>query len=470
VHRGQKRRGRPLAASVSVRWSAFAAQLRRAGAAERDPVTGLGTLAAARAALAPCYRGQGEDPAVVLVHLDGIASVNATFGHAYGDALLRLLADRLRACAGGPAVARLSGEEFVAVVRDLATAESLAHAALNAVRGPLVTSGSAASVAVHVGVARTACADGADEALRHAALAADAARSAGPNRVAHYHPVLQDEAARRVRLHRALRGAIDSDALSLHYQPIVRLPDGAVVGAEALLRWHDRELGVVSPEVFVPLAEESGLIVELDAWVLDRACRDIVAWRTAGLDVPRVSVNVSRRHMTAELPDLVADVLRRHDLPGDALCLEVTESAVAPDADVAVAALSGVRALGVSVALDDFGTGQSSLSQLARLPVDSVKIDRSFILDAASDPVALRLLTSVVGVCQALDLPVVAEGIEKGQLAQFLAAIGCVRGQGFHFARPQPAASFLKLLGQRAAVPSPRSAAVLPARAPGGSL
>jgi EAL domain-containing protein (putative c-di-GMP-specific phosphodiesterase class I) len=200
----------------------------------------------------------------------------------------------------------------------------------------------------------------------------------------------------------------------------------------------------------VPLAEEAGVISELDVWVLERACRDVAGWRAAGVEVPRVSINISRRHMTSELPDVIRAALIRYGLPGESLCIEVTESTVVQDADVAYAALTRVRELGVTVALDDFGSGESSLSQLVGLPIDTVKIDRSFTQTALADLPSRRLLTSIVGVCRALSLPMVAEGIEQGELAGLLADAGCQNGQGFHFARPQPAADFVRLLPWRA--------------------
>ncbi|MCW2616034.1 MAG: domain S-box/diguanylate cyclase protein [Frankiales bacterium] len=210
----------------------------------------------------------------------------------------------------------------------------------------------------------------------------------------------------------------------------------------------------------IAVAEESGIIREVDVWVLERACRDVAAWRRSGLDVPRVSINVSRRHMTPELPVLVEAALARHGLDGASLCVEVTESAVVADAVVAAAALARLRRLGVTVALDDFGTGQSSLSQLARLPVDTVKIDMGFTQSAREDAGAQRLLTSIVRVCQSLALPVVAEGIEDQDLAALLSGMGGELGQGWHFGRPQTSSLFADLVTGRpgpAVVPAMRS-------------
>ncbi len=337
---------------------------------------------------------------------------------------------------------RIGGDEFVLVLPGDEDAGPVTERLLEALRLPVEVAGASLSVRASLGVALTTDAAGPDELLRNADLAMYAAKGAGRDRAAWYAPQMHEAAAQRMELHRGLRRALDEDLLELHYQPIVRLADGALVGAEALLRWTDPERGPVSPELFIPVAEESGTIGDIDVWVVERACRDLAAWRAAGLDVPQLSVNVSRRHMTLDLPGLVQGALQRHGLRGEDLCIEVTESAVVPDVDAAVAALAQVRALGVRVALDDFGSGESSLSQLARLPLDSVKIDRSFTQTALSDPVAGRLLTSIVGVCQALALPVVAEGVEQRELVDFLVGTGCERGQGWHFGRPQPADAF----------------------------
>ena len=424
-----------------------------AHAAFHDPLTGLGNLARTRALLESACAGAGE-ATVVLVDLDGFKAVNDTFGHAHGDALLCQVADRLTACVRtGDEVTRIGGDEFVLVLDGDQDAAAVSARVLAVLREPVPVAGTNVSVRASLGVAMTADADGPDEVLRNADLAMYVSKSSGRDRVTWYEPWMHSDAARRLAIHHGLRTALAEGQLALHYQPIVRLSDGALVGAEALLRWHHPVEGLVPPDDFIPVAEETGIIDEIDVWVLERACHDLAAWRAAGLSVPRVSINVSRRHMTPDLPDVVEAALSRYALHGEQLCIEVTESAVVADADVAARALAGVRALGVEVALDDFGSGQSSLSQLVRLPVDAVKIDRSFTQSALSDPAALRLLTSIVGVCQALALPVVAEGVEQRELADFLAGIGCDRAQGYHFGRPQPPEDFR----QRLAPPLPRA-------------
>ncbi len=418
-------------------------------AAYHDALTGLGNLARVRALLATRYESVPPRPAtLVLIDLDGFKAVNDTFGHARGDAVLLDVAGLLRACVrSDDEVARIGGDEFVLVLEGTDTGP--AERVLRALRQPLAVAETSLPVGASVGIAMLADALSPDDLLRNADLAMYASKAAGRNRITHYQPLMHEAASQRMQLHRGLRRALDGDLLALHYQPIVDLPGGEVVGAEALLRWHDPDTGPIAPETFIPVAEESGIIADIDVWVLDRACRDIRAWLDAGLVVPRVSVNVSRRHMTLELPPLIEQTLRRHGLTGAHLCIEVTETAVVRDVDVACAALQQVRQLGVTIALDDFGSGQSSLSQLARLPVDTVKIDRSFTRTAVLDGGARRLLTSIVRVCQSLDLPVIAEGIETAELAVLLAEVGCDHGQGWHFGRAEPAVHLAGLLPAR---------------------
>ena len=415
-------------------------------AAHHDSLTGLGNLTLARQILSTCYEVSPPTPAtVVLVDLDGFKAVNDTFGHAQGDAVLVEVANRLRACVREQdEVTRIGGDEFVLVLRGARS--GMSDRVLAALRAPMMVAGTPMPIGASLGIASTDDAGTAEELLRNADLAMYSSKASGRNRITPYRPQMHEVAALRMRVHRGLRRALDEGHLTLNYQPIVALPSGEISGGEALLRWRDPDLGQVSPEVFIPIAEESGIISEIDAWVLQQACRDIRHWIDAGLDVPRISVNVSRRHMTAELPRLVLEALTGYALTGERLCIEVTETAVVPDADLATAVLQGIRALGVSVALDDFGSGESSLSQLARLPVDTVKIDRSFTRTAEDDPGARRLLTSIVRVCQSLSLPVVAEGIETVGLAQLLADMGCQQGQGWHFARDKPPTEFAELL------------------------
>lgn len=257
---------------------------------------------------------------------------------------------------------------------------------------------------------------------------------------------LRRKAHRRSGTASALRKALDAQEFIVHYQPIVDLSTGAMAGAEALVRWEDPERGLIAPDEFIPLAEETGLIVSIGAWVLERACRDLVAWQRMQPSLS-VAVNLSVRQMAApDVPDLVADVLRRTGAwPGD-LCLELTESVLMDDVDYFGRTLASLKAVGVQLAIDDFGTGYSSLSYLKRFPIDAVKVDRVFVDGLGTDPHDTALVAAIVAMAAALDLHVTAEGVSnQGQLAN-LRRLGCHEAQGFHLARPMPAAAMTQLL------------------------
>ncbi len=426
---------------------------RLARAAYTDALTGLGNLARARDLLVARFAVEPPDAAtVVLVDLDGFKTVNDTFGHAQGDALLVQVAARLTDCLRSrDEVARIGGDEFVLILDGHDT--RAAQRVLEVLQQPFDVAGTPLTIGASIGLARLQEAGSPDDVLRDADLAMYASKGAGRNRITPYDASMHAAATQRMQVHRGLRRALDEGHLRVVYQPIVGLRSRRLVGVEALVRWDDPVTGPVSPELFIPLAEESGIVGEVDHWVLERTCADLAGWKQQGLSTPRVSVNVSRRQLNHELPGLVSATLRRHGILGSDLCVEVTESAVVENVDAASAALLRLRAMGVTVALDDFGTGQSSLSQLARLPVDTVKIDRSFTVSTSTAPRDSRLLTSIVGVCQALSLPVVAEGVEDEALAVALAGMGCENGQGWHLGRPLPADAVADLLAPRAATP-----------------
>ncbi len=414
--------------------------------AEHDALTGLGNLARARRLVGELCESP-ELRSILLVDLDGFKDVNDTFGHAQGDALLVAVASQLRACVRGEdEVLRIGGDEFLVVLEAVVDAEAVAERVVDALHRPLPAGDRLLTTGGSVGLADTRSRPSPEELMRNADLAMYAAKDAGRNRWARYAPRLHENLRATMAVQAGLRRAFAEDRFTLHYQPVVSLVGGAAVAFEALLRWTDPELGSVGPDVFIPVAERCGLMPQIDTWVLDRACADLAAWGSAGLAVLPVSVNVSRTELTAALPDRVAAALHRHRVPARLLRVEVTESAVVLDPDAALAALTALRRLGVLVLLDDFGTGQSSLSQLARLPVDTVKVDKSFVLASSADPGAARLLDSILGVCHALELPVVAEGIETAQVAGHLAAIGCQYGQGWHYGRPAPAAETARRL------------------------
>lgn len=409
--------------------------------AYHDTLTGLGNLALARRIFAEhCYGPNRSPVTMILADLDGFKTINDTFGHNFGDDVLVAVARRIRLTVDDEdQVARIGGDEFVFILDSEQDADAAAHQILEAIRRPFIVQGNTVNVAASVGIARSVDATDAVELLRNADLAMYAAKSAGGSKAVWYDAAMHEETAYRLRIQDGLRRALDDDSFELHYQPIVALPSGNVVGAEALLRWEDTKLGKMFPDVFIPIAEGTGISSEIDEWVVNEACSQMRAWWDAGVNVAQVSVNISRRQLTGALAGIVRRALDEHRLPTQALCIEVTESAVVADAELARRALEEIRSMGIRVALDDFGTGESSLSQLSTLPVDRVKIDKSFVMPSSSDPEALNLLESIVGVCRTMGMPIVAEGVEDEIAVQNLTRMGVDFAQGYHYFRPLPA-------------------------------
>lgn len=274
------------------------------------------------------------------------------------------------------------------------------------------------------------------------------AKSQGKNNFQFFSKELTQRAQRRLELEQYLRHALERGELALHYQPLVDLQDGAVVGVEALLRWYPA-VGEISPAEFIPLAEETGLIVPIGAWVLTTACRQIRLWRDRGWPL-HLAVNLSARQLRdPSFPKTLQKVLEATGLPGAALELEITESLLMHDTERALGFLREVKELGVRLAVDDFGTGYSSLSYIKRFPIDSLKIDRSFVRDVAIDPDDAAIVRAILALAKALKLQVVAEGIETQQQAEFLSRHGCHLGQGYLFGRPEPQEAIDGLLWEK---------------------
>ncbi|GIG29021.1 putative bifunctional diguanylate cyclase/phosphodiesterase [Cellulomonas marina] len=407
--------------------------------ARHDHLTGLGNLAHARRALEVACAAADDGTIVLLLDLDGFKQVNDSFGHSTGDALLVAVAERLRGAARpADTVCRTGGDEFLVALT--ATGEEAARAVaehlLAALARPVEIGARTVVLGASIGLAPVRAGRTPDDVLRDADLAMYQAKAAGRGSAVVFQPWMHERSQRELSVTTALRRALREGGLELDYQPLVRLETGEVTGVEALLRWRPADGPPIPPDEFIGLAEAAGLMPEVDAWVLDRACADLAAWRAAGVPLARTSVNVSRRSLTPALPTTVLAALARHGLRGEDLCVEVTETSVAPDPAAAATVLLQLRAVGVRIALDDFGIGQSSLSELATLPVDVVKLDRSFLAHAGERD-GDALVTSVVALCTALGLDVVAEGIEDRATAARLAAAGCAYGQGFALGRPQ---------------------------------
>jgi diguanylate cyclase (GGDEF)-like protein/PAS domain S-box-containing protein len=426
-----------------------------------DPLTGLANrvLFGDRVSHALARRRRrARSLAVLFLDLDDFKDVNDAIGHSAGDELLREVSRRLERCLRpGDTAARLGGDEFGILLEELADAdeaEAVAARVLEALAVPMSISDTEILVSASVGIAlSTSRGDRAEELLRNADVAMYAAKNRGKGRFELYEPEMHAAAFRRLELVAEMRQALQLGEIAVHYQPLVRLGDGAVVGYEALARWNHPRLGLVGPGEFIPAAEETGQIMEIGEIVLGTGCRQAQAWRemTAGPIAPSISVNVSARQFRAEsLSDSVRTALTSSGLPPEALVLEVTESVLMDDSALSLRRLRELKRLGVRLAIDDFGTGYSSLSYLRRLPVDILKVDKSFIHEIEGGGEAFELVRMIVQMGNTLHLNVVAEGVETPAQAAALRQIGCDLAQGFHFARPMVAADVVELISSEA--------------------
>jgi diguanylate cyclase (GGDEF)-like protein len=401
---------------------------------------------------------------VLFIDVDDFKTINDTFGHGPGDEVLRTIASRLRSVLrDSDTVGRLGGDEFVVLLEPEdapPSPEFVAERILDVLRQPIeMESGQVARLSASVGVA-VAQHVNADELMRDADLALYAAKEAGKNRYVVFADEMKSTVADRRALELELRGAIANDELFLLYQPIFYFDDRRLRGVEALLRWNHPERGIVSPDVFIPIAEQSGQIVEIGRWVANEACTQAATWRDRGVDIV-MAVNVSGRQLDeACFADDIRQVLNETGMDPGALVLEITETALMRDPETADTLLQGLKGLGVRIAIDDFGTGYSSLAYLRELPVDAIKIDRSFITNLGASHDATALVNMLVELGRSLRITTLGEGIEhEGQL-ELLQDANCELGQGFLFARPLPAGQIDELLGNGTLVPAPRSRAI----------
>jgi diguanylate cyclase (GGDEF)-like protein len=387
--------------------------------------------------------------ALLFIDLDRFKNVNDSLGHTAGDELLKAAADRLAATLReSDTLARIGGDEFTVIAPEMSAREATALAGRihEALTTPLDIQGVACVVQASIGVALFPH-DGSDAEMliRNADTAMYRAKAAGGATVAFFEEAMNENAVRRLRLEHRLREALAQDRLTLFYQRKVRATDESTVGVEALARWFDDEEGAISPAEFIPIAEDCGLIGELDRWAVRSACRAASRWSRLGLAIGHVAVNVSLRHLRDDsFAHFVADTLREHDLAPDALELEITESTLAEDPEHVAQLLSRIRSLGVRIAIDDFGTGYSSMTTLQQLPIDILKIDRAFVTDCVKTESAGALLKALVLAARGLGKEVVAEGVETLTQAQFLRMHGCDFLQGYLYARPVPASELEK--------------------------
>jgi diguanylate cyclase (GGDEF)-like protein len=438
--------------------------------AHHDPLTGLAnrTLFRDRVGQALARAARGGHVAVLFLDLDNFKAVNDTYGHAEGDRLLEVVAARLlQATRGCDSVARLGGDEFGVVLEGLAH-ESDALTVVSRIgemlQRPVRLPGREVLVGASIGVAHVVVGQDVDEVLRNADLAMYRAKAAGRGGHEVFEPEMYNAVRERLELEADLRRALDCGELRLLYQPIVELDGGRTIGVEALLRWQHPRRGLVAPLNFIPLAEETGLIVPIGRWVLGEACRQGRRWQLAAPAgrAPTMSVNISGRQLLE--PTLVAEVaeaLAESGLEPALLTLEITESILMQNTEATVATLRELKALGVRLAIDDFGTGYSSLAYLQRFPIDVLKIDKSFIDGVArggSDAVLARTIVTLAGM---LDLSTVAEGVERADQHAHLVALGCARGQGYLFGRPLGVAEIDGLLAHADQPAGPRPPAGL---------
>ena len=423
-----------------------------------DPLTGLANRSLFEDRLEHALADQRHPGrcAVLFLDLDGFKSINDSLGHQVGDRLLAIVAGRLLAeVRPNDTVARLGGDEFAVLIEELddaAAAQLAADRILKALRAPFLIDGRPLTGRASLGIALAG--DGgrtAEELLRNADAAMYRAKAQRKGGWVLFEPSMHADAVARFDLESDLRAALVRDELYLAYQPIQSFASNGIVGAEVLLRWTHPARGAIPPSVFIPIAEESDLVVELGSWVLERACAQLAGWRATGTvhDDFTVSVNVSARQLSEDLPHLVATVLEKTGVPARNLTIEVTESAVMRDLTLAVDTLWTIRGLGVSVAMDDFGTEYSSLSHLRSLPLDCVKIDRSFV-SGVDRPVEAQMIRSVVDLAGVLLLRTVAEGVETEEQAAALVELGCDYGQGYLFGRPVAPEFFARTVSTRA--------------------
>ena len=428
----------------------------------RDPLTGLANrnLLRDRLRQSLAFAMRDNHPVwVVFVDLDRFKFVNDSLGHLAGDELLKKVAERLEgAVRETDTVARLGGDEFVLLLperSDVALSTIVVQRVMDAIAKPMTIEGHEFFLTCSVGVAAyPADGDDVETLIKHADIAMYRAKETGRNNFQFYTATMNQQALERLRLEGDLRTALERNEFLLHYQPQVDLRSGLIVGMEALLRWQHPELGMVPPLRFIGLAEETGLIVPIGAWVLRTACEQVKAWQCQGLGFLRVSVNLSARQFNQRnLTQSIADILQESGLDPHYLEIELTESMVMTDVDHTVGILRDLKALGVQMSIDDFGTGYSSLSYLKRFPIDVLKIDQSFVRDITLDPDDAAIVTTIISLAHNLRLNVIAEGVETEAQLQYLQRHGCDEIQGYYFSRPVPAEAFAELIRDGKSLP-----------------
>jgi len=422
--------------------------------AYHDSLTGLPNRTLLRdrlhVALAHAHR-QKQSLAVMFLDLDQFKLINDTLGHSLGDQLLRAVAERLLACVReDDTVCRIGGDEFVLILTGITRGEDaakLAQKILDSLAKPMAVDGHELFITTSIGIGIYPN-DGeeAETLLKNADSAMYRAKEMGRNNYQLFTPAMNARAVMRLSLESGLRRALEREELVLYYQPVLGIADSRIVGVEALVRWRHPERGLLEPSEFIPLAEDSRLIIPMGQWIVEQACRQARSWRDAGLPPLRMSVNLSARQFQRDLIRMIHRALKDAGFEAQSLELEITESAAMQNVELTIGMLHGLRAMGVRIAMDDFGTGHSSLSYLKRFPIDTVKIDQSFVRDMTVDPYDAAIVSGVVDMAHSLRLKVVAEGVETEEQAAFLKGLRCDEMQGYLFSRPIPADAIAEIL------------------------
>lgn len=404
--------------------------------------------------------------AVMFLDLDRFKLINDTIGHSAGDELLKVTSNRLleavrktdsvalNVAGSNNSVARLGGDEFTILLEDVVNLQAVVHIAeriIESVSMPMMLERQEVHISTSIGIAVYPD-DGeqADEILRHADAAMYHAKSQGRNNFQFYTESMNKSSVELLALENNLHKAIENNQLCLYYQPQVSVVSGQLVGMEALIRWRHPEKGFISPGTFIPVAEETGMIMRIGAWVIREACEQGVRWLREGHRLHKISVNLSARQLKDEgLPNQIENILKETGMPANKLGIELTESAIILDPELALVRLQKIKQLGVSLSLDDFGTGYSSLSYLKRFPIDTLKIDQAFVRDVKIDHEDAALVKAIIAMAHGLGMDVIAEGVEMQEQLEFLGANACDTIQGFLFSRPLPAQEMEEMMSKR---------------------